>query len=136
MIDTLANAKVTVHSFQYYRGLAYRASLQDTLARMDFSVVLPIMIAFLFRGSKRYFCPLGRKVCLLASTFIAQRTKICAMTPANAYTKVFPMRKTKLAPFFNMARSKLSHRGKSICNLSASDVTILMETVIVTVLGH
>jgi len=52
----------------------------------------------LFRGANRYFYPLGRKVGLVASRFIAQWTKICAMTPANAYTKVFPMRKIKPAP--------------------------------------
>jgi len=55
-------------------------------------------IDLLYRGSKRYFCPLGRKIGLLASRFIAQWTKICAMTPANAYTKIFPRRKIKPVP--------------------------------------
>ena len=74
-------------------------------------------IDLLFRGSKRYFYPLGRKVCLVTSTFIAQWTKICAMTPANATTKVFSMRKTKPAPFFASALDLLQEPGQVLTEI-------------------
>ena len=63
-------------------------------------------IDLLFRGSKRYFYPLARKVCPVASSFIAQWTKICAMTPASATTNVFPVRKIKPAPVTFLDRTK------------------------------
>ena len=70
-------------------------------------------IDLLFRGSKRYFCPLGRKVCLVALTFTAQWTKICAMTPANATTKVFSMRKIKPTPKTNDETTKFRTKDRA-----------------------
>ena len=82
-------------------------------------------IDLLFRGSKRYFYPLGRKVCLLAPRFIAQWTKICAMTPANATTKVFPIRRIKPIP---------QTAGFTLCELLI--VLAIMTTALAFVVPH
>jgi len=72
---------------------------------------------------------LGRKLGLLASTFVAQWTKICAITPANAYTKAFPMRKIKPAPLLNL-------REIGIMKTSTIQLTVVFLTMLAAPAGY